>query len=82
MASYLDYRYLRFTQTIRLMIITLTVSLILVILGFFHVGDLTPAAVFVRSIDFNEAFLHGMLVQGLTVEHVIRTRTSAKISGS
>ncbi len=61
MASYINHQYLRFPQTIGLMIITLTVSVILVLLGFFHIVDLTSSAAFVHSIDFNEAFLHGML---------------------
>ncbi|TCV90309.1 CPA1 family monovalent cation:H+ antiporter [Sulfurirhabdus autotrophica] len=60
-ASYLNHRFLRLPSTIGLMVIALLMSLCFVALGKLGLVELSHAAAFIRSIDFSEALLHGML---------------------
>jgi CPA1 family monovalent cation:H+ antiporter len=60
-AGYLNHKVLRLPRTIGLMAITLSMTLALMALAFFKVVDLSHAADFVRSIDFSDVLLHGML---------------------
>lgn len=60
-AGYLNHKVLRLPRTIGLMAVTLTMTLVLIALAFFKVVDLSHASAFVKSIDFSEALLHGML---------------------
>lgn len=59
--SYLNHRYIRLPVTIGLMAIALGMSLALVLLGKLGIGIDVEAEGFVRSIDFDETLLHGML---------------------
>lgn len=59
--SYLNHRYIRLPVTIGLMAIALGMSLVLVLLGKLGIGIDAEAESFVRSIDFDETLLHGML---------------------
>jgi len=59
--SYLNHRYIRLPVTIGLMAIALGMSLVLVLLGKLGIGIEAEAESFVRSIDFDETLLHGML---------------------
>jgi monovalent cation:H+ antiporter, CPA1 family len=59
--SYLNHRYIRLPVTIGLMAIALAMSLALVLLGKLGIGIDVEAESFVRSIDFDETLLHGML---------------------
>jgi CPA1 family monovalent cation:H+ antiporter len=61
LAGYCNHRFLRLPRTIGLMVIALALSLVFVILGALGVLDLGGAAAFVKSIDFSETLLHGML---------------------
>ena len=61
LASYVNHKLLRLPRTIGLMAIALGLSLVVVLLGMLDVVDLSDAAAFVRSIDFSETLLHGML---------------------
>ncbi len=61
LASYVNHKLLRLPRTIGLMAITLALMTILVLLGILGAVDLKPASEFVRTIDFSEALLHGML---------------------
>jgi CPA1 family monovalent cation:H+ antiporter len=60
-AAYVNHKFLRLPRTIGLMAIALTLMTALLLLGFLGVLDLKPASAFVRSIDFSETLLHGML---------------------
>jgi CPA1 family monovalent cation:H+ antiporter len=60
-AGYLNHKVLRLPRTIGLMAITLAMTLVLMVLAFFKVVDLSHASAFVTSIDFSEVLLHGML---------------------
>jgi CPA1 family monovalent cation:H+ antiporter len=60
-AGYLNHKVLRLPRTIGLMAITLAMTLVLMVLAFFKVVDLSHASAFVKSIDFSEVLLHGML---------------------
>jgi len=60
-ASFLNHKVLRLPRTIGLMTVTLGLTLVLMVLAFFKVVDLGHASAFVKSIDFSEALLHGML---------------------
>jgi len=60
-AAYVNHRYLHLPRTIGLMVIALALTTILILLGFLGVLDLRPASAFVRSIDFGDTLLHGML---------------------
>lgn len=59
--SYLNYRYLRLPSTVGLMLIALLMSFGLMALSGFGVPLEKDAAVLLRSIDFDETLLHGML---------------------
>ncbi len=59
--SYLNERYIKFPVTIGLMAIALTMSLVLLFLGKLGVGIEAEAESFIRSIDFDETLLHGIL---------------------
>ena len=60
--SYVNHRYVRLPSTIGLMIISLGLSLILVVLGALGWTTLdSHVRVWVRSIDFSQALLQGML---------------------
>lgn len=59
--SYLNHRYIKLPVTIGLMAIALGMSLVLVLLGKLGIGIDAEAESFVRSIDFDETLLHGML---------------------
>ncbi len=59
--SYLNHRYIRLPVTIGLMAIALVMSLALVLLGKLGYGIEAEAESFIRSIDFDETLLHGML---------------------
>jgi CPA1 family monovalent cation:H+ antiporter len=60
-AGYLNHKVLRLPRTIGLMAITLAMTLVLMVLAFFKVVDLSHASAFVTSIDFSDVLLHGML---------------------
>lgn len=60
-ASYLNHRFLRLPSTIGLMVIAFLMSLDFVALGKLGLVELSHAAAFIRSIDFSETLLHGML---------------------
>ena len=62
--SFINYRYIRLPATIGVMVIALVMSLALI--GLSHAGEwgenlAEQAGELLNSIDFNEAFLHGML---------------------
>lgn len=59
--SYVNQRVLRLPTTIGLMVMALTVSLGLVLAGLRYPGLESWAEQLLRSIDFDEALLHGML---------------------
>jgi CPA1 family monovalent cation:H+ antiporter len=59
--SWVNHRYIRLPTTIGLMALTLALSLVLVALGRAGIVPLTPVLDFVRSIDFDQTLLHGML---------------------
>ncbi len=59
--GYLNHRVLRLPVTIGLMAIALAMSLILLLLGKLGFDINVRAEAFIRSIDFNEALMHGML---------------------
>ena len=59
--SYLNHRFLRLPSTIGLMVIALLMSLGFVILGKLGLVELSHSVTFIRSIDFSETLLHGML---------------------
>ena len=60
-ASYLNHRFVRLPATIGLMVISLLLSLGFVLLGKLGLVEIRHAATFIRSIDFSETLLHGML---------------------
>ncbi len=59
--SYLNHRFLKLPLTIGLMAIALVMSLALVLLGKLGFSVEHEAEAFVRTIEFDEALLHGML---------------------
>ena len=59
--SYLNYRFIKMPTTIGVMAISLLGSLGLVFLGIFGIGFEEDALKLVKSIDFDETLLHGML---------------------
>ncbi|MDH4300749.1 MAG: sodium:proton antiporter [Nitrospira sp.] len=59
--SYLNHRYIKLPVTIGLMAIALVMSLVLLLLGKLGYGIQAEAESFIRSIDFDETLLHGML---------------------
>ncbi|MBK9308202.1 MAG: sodium:proton antiporter [Nitrospira sp.] len=59
--SYVNHRYIKLPVTIGLMAIALVMSLALLLLGKLGYGIQAEAESFIRSIDFDETLLHGML---------------------
>ena len=60
--SYLNYRFVRLPTTIGIMIISLVLSIILLVLGKLGWSDLSQHAnTVLRSIDFHETLMNGML---------------------
>ncbi len=60
--SYLNYRYFRLPSAIGLMLIALCLSLALLALGKLGLGQIEQKAEsFIRSIDFNQTLMQGML---------------------
>ncbi len=60
--SYLNYRFVRLPNTIGIMIISLVISMILLFIGKTGwSGLIIHANNFLRSIDFHETLMHGML---------------------
>ena len=59
--SYLNYRYLKLPTAIGLMLIALLASLLLLILGPLAQNLEEYAEVLLRTVDFDETLLHGML---------------------
>ena len=59
--SYLNHRYIKLPVTIGLMAIALGMSLSVLLLGKLGYGIEAEAESFIRSIDFDETLLHGML---------------------
>ena len=61
MASYLNHRFIHLPATIGMMVVSLIGSMIIVSLS--HIGLLDPTSVktFIRSLDFGDLLLHGML---------------------
>lgn len=59
--SYLNHRYIHLPTTIGLMLCGLVMSLCLIALGPFDTGVKGAAEDIIRSIDFNDLLLHGML---------------------
>jgi CPA1 family monovalent cation:H+ antiporter len=61
LASYVNHRFIRLPANMGLMVIGLALSLGFVLLGKLGLYDVARASVFVRSIDFSDTLLHGML---------------------
>lgn len=61
LASYLNHRFVRLPANMGLMVIGLVLSLGFVLFGKLGWYDIGHAAAFVRSIDFSDTLLHGML---------------------
>jgi CPA1 family monovalent cation:H+ antiporter len=61
LASYLNHRYIHFPPTIALMAVSLSLSLIVVVLGQAHIIDQELIRQFVDSLHFDEVLLHGLL---------------------
>ncbi|MGH1537223.1 MAG: cation:proton antiporter [Gammaproteobacteria bacterium] len=59
--SYINYKYIKLPTTIGIMLLSLLFSLVLLLFGEFGFSLDEQAAELVKSIDFNEALLHGML---------------------
>lgn len=59
--SYVNHRFIKLPVTIGLMTIALLMSLMLLLLGKLGYGIEAEAESFIRSIDFDETLLHGML---------------------
>ncbi|MEE9289081.1 MAG: sodium:proton antiporter [Bacteroidota bacterium] len=59
--SYVNYRYIGLPVTIGVMLIALSTSLMLNLLGSFGFGLEQQAQAWLRSIDFDKTLLHGML---------------------
>ena len=59
--SYINYKYIKLPTTIGIMLLSLLFSLALLLFGEFGFSLDEQATVLVKSIDFNEALLHGML---------------------
>ena len=59
--SYLNHRYIGLPTTIGVMLIALVMSLALILLDAFGLALREQADVLLRSIDFDEALLQGML---------------------
>jgi CPA1 family monovalent cation:H+ antiporter len=59
--SYINYKYIKLPTTIGIMLLSLLFSLLLIFFGEFGFSLDEQATKLVKSIDFNEALLHGML---------------------
>jgi len=59
--SYINYKYIKLPTTIGIMLLSLLFSLALLLFGEFGFSLDKQATELVKSIDFNEALLHGML---------------------
>ncbi|MDH3607659.1 MAG: sodium:proton antiporter [Gammaproteobacteria bacterium] len=59
--SYINYKYIKLPTTIGIMLLSLLFSLALLLFGEFGFSLDEQATELVKSIDFNEALLHGML---------------------
>ncbi|QMU61018.1 MAG: sodium:proton antiporter [Gammaproteobacteria bacterium] len=59
--SYINYKYIKLPTTIGIMLLSLLFSLALLLFGEFGFSLDEQATALVKSIDFNEALLHGML---------------------
>ena len=59
--SYINYKYIKLPTTIGIMFLSLLFSLVLLLFGEFGFSLDEQATKLVKSIDFNEALLHGML---------------------
>ncbi len=59
--SYINYKYIKLPTTIGIMLLSLLFSLVLLLFGEFGFSLDELATELVKSIDFNEALLHGML---------------------
>ncbi|MEE8624718.1 MAG: sodium:proton antiporter [Acidiferrobacterales bacterium] len=59
--SYMNFRYIGLPVTIGVMVIALSMSLMLILLGSFGLGLKPQAEVLLHNIDFDRTLLHGML---------------------
>lgn len=59
--SYVNHRYLKLPTTIGLMVLSLTMSLVVVVVGVFEPRAAVMANAVLSEIDFNDALMHGML---------------------
>ena len=59
--SYINYRFLKLPTAIGLMLIALAMSLVLIALGSLAVGVDEEVELLLKSVDFDETLLHGML---------------------
>ena len=59
--AYINYKYIKLPTTIGIMLLSLLFSLVLLLFGEFGFSLDEQATNLVKSIDFNEALLHGML---------------------
>jgi len=59
--SYINFRYIGLPVTIGVMVIALSMSLMLNLLGSFGLGLKPQAELLLRNIDFDRTLLHGML---------------------
>jgi len=61
LSGYLNHKFLKLPQTIGLMVIALSVSLVLVALGMLGVATIREVGDFVSALNFSDVLLHGML---------------------
>jgi CPA1 family monovalent cation:H+ antiporter len=59
--SYINHRFLKLPTTIGIMLVALSFSLLLILLGPFGIDIKNEVTIMLNSIDFNETVLHGML---------------------
>jgi CPA1 family monovalent cation:H+ antiporter len=59
--SYINHRFLKLPTTIGIMLVALSFSLLLILLGPFGIDIKNEVTIMLDSIDFNETVLHGML---------------------
>lgn len=59
--AYINYKFIKLPTTIGIMLLSLSFSLVLLLFGEFGISLDEQAEELVKSIDFNEALLHGML---------------------
>jgi monovalent cation:H+ antiporter, CPA1 family len=84
--GYINYKFVKFPQTIGLMAFAFTVSLCAIILSKAGVPYLADAGLFISQIDFSQLLLHGMLsfllfagALHINVEELISVRWSVAI---